>query len=551
MKKTAIVLLCAVILVIPTVIAIANYSHVKYAPAGEKDVTRVVVEDTAGVVTTYDREESAKRADEVIGLFFRLNSHKTEIIAVPDTVLQEKAYLVTISTKVKSEEYRYYFSQDPNLCYLFGPDGKSYQLGPDDAAEFLSSDLAGCYYDNSSLPTLMLSGEYKVAPREASWTYKNFRGDPIVSDTTGAVSSAEQNFTENVIFSLSYEVEPDYFGVKVTDSSGEVIFDDQKSNLGSFTVDSEKTVYVEVTSKWYEDESRNYSGEASYTFGAQISPAPAFRLSADSVVRGGFLTVTGKNVADNKAVGFSIEPQNDFYSSEQFDLKFWQDDGLVRAILPIHTSLQAGEYRFTFTASGAEQTILVNVTDPGYPDSGMNVTAEKADECLSDAAKAEFEKLVSDVTKEDSSQVSLDGYFLSGGEKYTSWVIRNFGSLVLVNGGEKYSFLNNGIDVQYGWAADVSALNKGTVVYTGDTAFTGKIVVIEHGYGVRTWYWNLSDVSVAVGDTVERGDTIGHAGSTGLTDMIYGGVHLAMSVGGCFVNPSVTWSGGITFPEFS
>ena len=100
MKKTAIILLCAVILVIPTVIAIANYSHVKYAPAGEKDVTKVVIEDVDGVVTTYDREESEERTDEVISLFFRLNSHKTEIIALPDTVLQDKAYLVTISTKV-------------------------------------------------------------------------------------------------------------------------------------------------------------------------------------------------------------------------------------------------------------------------------------------------------------------------------------------------------------------------------------------------------------------------------------------------------------------
>ncbi|MBR6916392.1 MAG: TonB-dependent receptor, partial [Clostridia bacterium] len=264
MKKTAIILLCAVILVIPTVIAIANYTHVKYAPAGEKDVTRVVIEDVDGVVTTYDREESEQRTDEVTAMFFRLNSHKTEIIAVPDTVLQDKAYLVTISTNVKSEEYRYYFSMDPNLCYLFGPDGKSYQLGPDDAAEFLSSDLSRCYYDNSSLPTLMLSGEYKVAPSEASWTYKNFRGDAIVSDVTDVVSSAEQNFTEDVIFSLTYETEPDYFGIKVTDSNGEVIFDDQKSNIGSFTVDTQKTVYVEVTSKWYEDESRSYFGLNDY-----------------------------------------------------------------------------------------------------------------------------------------------------------------------------------------------------------------------------------------------------------------------------------------------
>ncbi|MBR3422962.1 MAG: M23 family metallopeptidase, partial [Clostridia bacterium] len=529
MKKTAIILLCAVILVIPTVIAIANYTHVKYAPAGEKDVTRVVIEDVDGVVTTYDREESEQRTDEVTAMFFRLNSHKTEIIAVPDTVLQDKAYLVTISTNVKSEEYRYYFSMDPNLCYLFGPDGKSYQLGPDDAAEFLSSDLSRCYYDNSSLPTLMLSGEYKVAPSEASWTYKNFRGDAIVSDVTDVVSSAEQNFTEDVIFSLTYETEPDYFGIKVTDSNGEVIFDDQKSNIGSFTVDTQKTVYVEVTSKWYEDESRSYFGEAVYSFGAQLSPAPAFRLSAETVVGGGFLTVTGKNVADPASVTMSVDSDTDFTWPDKFTPEFYQDGDLVRAVVPVPV-IPDGAYRFTFTSSGAAQTLLVNVTNVFRPESAMNVTAEKEAECLSDAAKTEFENLVEELSKTNIAGKKFDGNFLSGGESYTSWVIRNFGSVVLVNptgetGASVKSFDNNGIDVQYGWAADVSALNGGAVVYTGETAFTGKIVVISHGMGVKTWYWNLSDISVSTGDDVQKGDTVGHAGSTGLTDMVYGGVH--------------------------
>ena len=553
MKKTAIILLCAVILVIPTVIAIANYTHVKYAPAGEKDVTRVVIEDTDGVVTTYDREESEQRTDEVTAMFFRLNAHKTEIIAVPDTVLQEKAYLVTISTNVKSEEYRYYFSMDPNLCYLFGPDGKSYQLGPDDAAEFLSSDLSRCYYENSSLPTLILSGEYKVAPSEASWTYRNFRGDAIVSDVTDVVSTAEQNFTENVIFSLTYETEPDYFGIKVTDSNGEVIFDDQKSNVGSFAVDTEKTVYVEVTSKWYEDESRNYSGEALYSFGAQLSPAPAFRLSADTVVGGGFLTVTGKNVSDPASVTMSVDSDIDFTWPEKFAPTFYQDGDLVRAVVPVPV-IPDGAYRFTFTASGFDQTLLVNVTNVDRPKSAMNVTAEKEAECLSDAAKTEFEDLVGRLAEFNIAGKKFEGNFLSGGESYTSWVIRSFGSLVLVNPTGDFaanSFENNGIDIQYGWTADVSALNSGAVAYAGETAFTGKVVVISHGYGVETWYWNLSDISVAEGDGVEKGATVGHAGSTGLTDMEYGGVHLALSVNGCFVDPSVTWSSGITFPEFN
>ncbi len=549
MKKTVIRLLLAAILIVPTVVAIVNSNHVRYAPSNERDVTRIVIEDTTGASVTYDRDETGERSDEVIAFFFRLNSRKTPIVAVPDTVLQEKPYLVTFFTKVKKEEYRYYFSMDPNYCYLFGPDGESYQLGPDDAAEFLSSDLSRCYYENSSLPTLMLSGEYKVAPKEASWTYKNFRGESITSDTSGVVSTAAQNFTENVIFSLTYDTEPDYFGIRITNGSGEVVFDDQKANLGSFDLDSQQNVYVEVTSKWYEDASRAYSGEAVYSFSAQVSPAPFFRLSADSTAKGGFLTASAKNIPETASVTFTSEPDITFDISKPFEPKFYRDGDRLHAIIPMHAGLEAGEYKLTFTCSGVSQTMTVNVTDPYYPDSSMNVTDEKASECMSDSAKREFESLVSEMAAPVSTDRLYDGYFLSGGENYTSWVIRDFGSRVLVNGGDKYVFLNNGVDVQYGWAADVSAVNAGTVVYVGETAFSGRTVVVDHGRGVKSWYWNLSDTSVAKGDTVTKGGTVGHAGSTGLTDMVYGGVHMALSVDGCFVDPKPTWSSGITFPE--
>ena len=537
MKKTAIRILLAAILIIPTIIAIVNFNKVKYAPAGEKDVTRIVVEDVGGNTVTYDRDEMGQRADDVIAFFFRLNSNKKKIDEIPESVRQQKPYLVTFFTRVKNEEYRYYFSMDPGYCYVFGSDGESYQLGPDDAAEFLSSDLSRSYYENSTLPSLMLSGTYKVAPKEASWSYRNFRGEFITSDTSGSVSSAEQNFTDNVIFSLAYEVEPDYFGVKVTDNSGETLFDDQKASLGNLNVDDVKEVNVEVTAKWYEDESRAYAGEASYYFSAQISPAPHFRLSADSVVRGGFLTVTAKNVADPSAVSFSSEPDISIDPEKPLAPTFYADGDRVRAIVPFNAGLAAGEYRLTFSCAGADQTVAVTVGE------------DKAEEALSAAARTEFENLVAEVTSEPSGEKKFDGSFLSGGEYYPCWVIRGFGSRVLINGGDKYIFVNNGVDVQYGWAADVSAINAGTVVYVGSASFTGKVVVIDHGYGVRSWYWNLGDISVEKGAAVQKGDTIGHAGSSGLTDMVYGGVHIALSSGGYFVDPSATWSSGIAFPE--
>jgi hypothetical protein len=48
----------------------------------------------------------------------------------------------------------------------------------------------------------------------------------------------------------------------------------------------------------------------------------------------------------------------------------------------------------------------------------------------------------------------------------------------------------------------------------GDTSY-GRYVVIDHGGGYTTYYAHLQDWTVSVGQSVARGTTIGHVGSTG------------------------------------
>ena len=86
---------------------------------------------------------------------------------------------------------------------------------------------------------------------------------------------------------------------------------------------------------------------------------------------------------------------------------------------------------------------------------------------------------------------------------------------------------------------DVNAWNAGEVVYAGSLDYPGNIVVIEHGYGLKTWYYNLGSVSVSVGDIVEKGTAIGTTGQSGFTGQT--GAHIAMSVGTSFVSPYDTW----------
>ncbi len=65
----------------------------------------------------------------------------------------------------------------------------------------------------------------------------------------------------------------------------------------------------------------------------------------------------------------------------------------------------------------------------------------------------------------------------------------------------------------------ILAAAAGTVVWAGNSddgcGIPARGVVIDHGNGYRTLYWHLSEISVAIGQTLSAGDQLGIVGATG------------------------------------
>lgn len=96
-----------------------------------------------------------------------------------------------------------------------------------------------------------------------------------------------------------------------------------------------------------------------------------------------------------------------------------------------------------------------------------------------------------------------------------------------------------GYDLASTARSPITASNTGTVVFAGDNGIYGNMVLIDHGLGLTSLYGHLSSVDVAVGDAVEKGQSIGRSGATGLA----GGDHLhfALLVGNTYVDPLEWW----------
>jgi hypothetical protein len=78
----------------------------------------------------------------------------------------------------------------------------------------------------------------------------------------------------------------------------------------------------------------------------------------------------------------------------------------------------------------------------------------------------------------------------------------------------RYAF-HPGVDFAGPKGAMVHATAPGTVVFAGLRGGYGRMVEINHGFGIHTRYGHLSKISVKTGEKVTKGETIGRVGSTG------------------------------------
>ncbi|MBM3660926.1 MAG: hypothetical protein FJW95_15695 [Actinobacteria bacterium] len=102
---------------------------------------------------------------------------------------------------------------------------------------------------------------------------------------------------------------------------------------------------------------------------------------------------------------------------------------------------------------------------------------------------------------------------------------------------------HRGVDLVAPPGAPVVAAGRGTVVFAGAVAGALHVVVLHRG-GVRTSYSYLLDVAVAVGDAVEGGVVVGHAGGVDHDGEHGGVVHFGVRVGEAYVDPTVLFRPG-------
>jgi len=209
------------------------------------------------------------------------------------------------------------------------------------------------------------------------------------------------------------------------------------------------------------------------------------------------------------------------------------------ALAGVPFSAKPGKYTLELSGENATNALvklsrIFTVAVAKYPKIKVQLAVEKkftepSPEQLKqiDESKKVKEEYLGRVTPERE----WDGNFTAPVDAATSDV---FGSQRIFNGVAQRE--HQGLDYRVTTGTPIAAMNQGTVLIARFLYFEGNCVVIDHGQGLLTLYFHLSEIKVKEGDQVKRGQQIGLSGGTGRATGPH--LHVAVRWQGTYLDPA-------------
>ena len=526
MKNKFIAVVLVIMMLIPTVVAIVNYTLMRNGQADSHNTVGVQLKDFHDNLYDFNREDETK---EMVSYFIKAISNAEAVSALPTSIETGNYYTVTMITTVDKFGYKFYYTTNASDCYcLSGTDGKAYKLKEADAKEFLSGPYAASLFENGVAPTLTLSGK-GAAPDSVRWKFMNSDGEYVEYDGSAVVKNEVEKLVLEGGIAMNFSLEPDSLTVKIIDkSTSEVVFNDDYSQIASLSVDEKMNVSVEAVAKWYEDSQRTYYGEQIYKFDASFGAPAQFFAGVTEIQVGEFVCITGLNVDNPADITFHSEPDINYTPV------FFEDGDNVLSLIPFNWNLKAGTYELTFSYGGSTQQVNIDVKERGsynryhtFEDKTVTIA-----DAIVEAYGSDEKRTVAEATLREIAKKASDKRYFENGE--TLFYDDNDRAFAM-GYGHTYnvkdtgiSFRNTGVDFRVEAGEEIAANLGGEIIYAGILDYSGFTVVIDHGYGLKTWSAHLGSTSVKVGDVVKKGDAIGEAGESGFTAIE--GVHIGMTI---------------------
>ncbi|MBI3183503.1 MAG: peptidoglycan DD-metalloendopeptidase family protein [Myxococcales bacterium] len=194
--------------------------------------------------------------------------------------------------------------------------------------------------------------------------------------------------------------------------------------------------------------------------------------------------------------------------------------------------------------SDPQRNLAMGPTEPSVvlPSSGDNQFTRLTSSENPKALSSRLDKLSAEATRQEQSLQELQAYFQEQKSLLAStpstwptrgWVTSDFGQRLDPYTADRV--MHAGLDIAGAHGKDIMAPSDGTVVFSGLEGGYGNVMVIDHGYGIKTRYGHLATIRVKAGDKVKRGQVIATMGNTGRSTGPH--LHYEVRVNGLPQNP--------------
>jgi murein DD-endopeptidase MepM/ murein hydrolase activator NlpD len=210
---------------------------------------------------------------------------------------------------------------------------------------------------------------------------------------------------------------------------------------------------------------------------------------------------------------------------------FAVDDRTWRVLVGIDLDVKPGKHPVTVEAGAERLTHTLAVVPKQFPTRLLKVDEAFVNPPESEQKRiAEERELVAAIWKSSAPDALWKGPFVRPVPEAANSA---FGTRSVFNGQPRGA--HGGADFPSPAGTPVKAPNAGRVVLVRNLYYSGNTVIVDHGLGMFSYFAHLSEMSVAEGERVATGATVGRVGATGRVTGPH--LHWTVRVGGARVDP--------------
>ena len=515
-----------ILLFVPTYFAIYNIALIssdkftventtKIEIIGENDQILAVYTDKKDIILHIKTLDSAKKVDSSIR-----------------ELQYEQPLVIKFFKGEKQFIYGMYLSLNANDCLIMTSERELLLMDESDAKRILNTPLSDGIFKNNKIPACVLyegeSNAVDIYPNGGEWMIRKPDDNFYPSTIPNALKISNSGKAyQNKLFDVRFSIEPDMLYIDVQDSK-EIIFSDVYSNfVANFSCDEFRELHYILSAEWHKADGADYYGKATYAIDVKYYVPAKFSISKTEAYPGDIIAITAYNMSDDENFALAADIG--------YEAKFAPMGAHKIALIPISPDFVGKTFSFTLTGDGSEPTeYFLKINEKAEHTENASTQDESVTAHLKAGPQSQKQSKYDEIfknTAEESQKYWADSFAMPKEGN----ILLDYGWKVTTNVG--FPYINNGINIQTTKGEPVRASNAGKVVFAEEIPDDGKLVVIDHGMGIRSWYGHLDQIDVNVGDGVAKGQQLGSAGTSGLYTSKGPNLYFAISVKNIFVNP--------------